>query len=121
VTANQITKRVTFWKNELAHLGLAHWDIDVIIGGQDSDAYASIHPSDHYDSARIFVDPEISKEMLDRVVVHELMHLVTRDLWDALWEATENLSPGEQNVHRTRLRHEMEGVVDRVARSIVKD
>lgn len=105
-------------------LGLSAWDVEVdwdksATEGSD----ASTWRSDDYDRATVaFADgwESWSREFLNRIVAHELLHLLVRDV-DLVVDALDGL------LHRdvfsqveNRYAHESEGLVDRLSYRLVE-
>jgi hypothetical protein len=112
------------WKSRLDHLGLGHWDLTVRVVEElvdNPDAWATCEPHEMYDSAIIEFVHDIPDEQLDRVIVHELLHIFYRDFWRVIELPTFEVSKGEGALLRSQLRHELEGVVDRMARCLTYD
>jgi hypothetical protein len=82
----QLSRIVSTWRNRLAldHVVLEiEWGVDP----DEPDALASVLPSDLYDHAILrFRDDwhEHELEMLNRIVVHELLHIMFRDFGNAI-------------------------------------
>lgn len=124
---DDLAERVTYWANVLAPLGLQHWRITVEIVDEPegkASADAAVNVSAYYDQATIQFAAdrleELTPEELDETIVHELIHVVNRDLWDAMTQPEYMFGKPAWSVHYDRIDHEMEGVVERVARSIVR-
>lgn len=118
--------RVDYWVDVCEPLGLGHWRIDVEIveephGKMGSNA--AVQLSGYYDNATIefasIIFEEHGDEEIDEIIVHELLHIVFRDFWDAVTEPEYLFGKPAWTSHYNRLDHEAEGVIDRMARSIV--
>lgn len=128
MTLRALTRRVRYWQRTLDELGLTGWDLKVKIveqpdGEEDSDA--CVTPSSVYDTAWLefrrdrLDELEADGRSLDKTIVHELLHIVFRD-YDAVVEnATRNMGMSERFAWDAMRRHEMEGVIERLARTIV--
>lgn len=130
MTGRQVAARIDFWRKELEPLGLMHWRFALDIEddpqtGKGVSAAASVLTEDFYDTAQIVVaadsipDGRTSTEALDRYIVHELLHIVMRDLDQAIESIKDHLAPPAASQWEDRMEHEEEGVVDRIARAIV--
>lgn len=84
-------------------------------------ANASVQPSASYDSVFFWFKEEFleeaSKREVDEVILHEWMHVLMRDLDQAIESVEDELSPASEAQWNDRLRHEREGLVDRLART----
>ena len=130
MTDKQLQRIVDTWRDKLlAPLGLSHWRIeakivDVPFGDEQyADSDAAIGCADDYDHAFLHVKRSAAERLTERglneVIVHELLHAVWRDLDQAVDSIQDRLSPTEWNMWADRVRHEKEGVVDRLALAIV--
>lgn len=127
MTEKQLTKRVQRWQDVLLPLGLAQWRIEVKIVdvpfGTMHNCDAAIQSADDYDHAIMHVKREaldrLSDRGLDEVVVHELMHVAMRDLDLAIHSVDDHLMPAVEDQWRMRVKHEREGLVERLALTIV--
>jgi hypothetical protein len=129
MTMEELKDRVAYWQQVvLDPLGLGHWRTEVSIveepHGQGGSSAAAVQQSNAYDTAEIqfaqwAIDQQEPDE-LDEIIVHELLHMAFRDLWDAIVEPEYMFGKPAWSAHYNRLDHEMEGVVDRLSRSIVE-
>jgi hypothetical protein len=124
VTEAQVIRRVTFWAKRLHPLGLAHWRFEVSFKDElpDEDAVARVRSSSYYDTAWLeFRSDWIASEpmsKIDETIIHELLHVCWRDYQDAIDAVDEKLDPITYSDWRSRLVHETEGLVERVARTL---
>ncbi len=126
MTRSQVQRRVDYWAKRLRPLGLGHWDFNVAFVSEaemDRDtSEAEVSPSVVYDSARIeFKDTYIASvdpDMLDWTIIHELLHVVFRDYDTVVHLAVQELGPTAKELVEHQLEHELEGVVERFARTI---
>src|ERR1044072_5528750 len=92
MTEKQLEKRVLWWQKKLAPLGIGHWALSVKIveephGTQNS--MAAVFLPNTYDFANIefreseINNPDVTPRGIDYTIVHELLHLVHRDLTQA--------------------------------------
>jgi hypothetical protein len=103
-------------------LGLGSWDITVKVEpveGQDN-AWGACFPHDDYEVATIVIEPDVPGEQLERIIVHELLHLVVRDLDWSAHQLEETLGPIIGAMFNTQFEHELESVVDKLAVMLVK-
>lgn len=125
MTEAALQRRVQFWIKKLAPLGLGHWEIDVeVLDNIEHDAKgtcrAQIKSSPMYDEATIeFNKAFVNSPDIDYLIVHELLHAVMRDLDAAIHGLCGIVSRDAAVAFDLRVDHEEEGVIDRVARSIV--
>lgn len=121
-----LTDRVWYWIDVLEPMGLSHWRIDIEIvdlpDGEASSA-AAVRFSPSYDSAWMeFAEEaffEKSDDEQDEIIVHELLHIVWRDINDAVYEPEYLFGKPAWTAFTSRYDHESEGVIDRTARAIV--
>lgn len=124
-----LKKRVDFWNVKLMPLGFGHWDIDVqIVDEPDNEALngarAAVTNSSFYDSAWMefkedwLEDEDTTLDEIDKVIIHEFVHVAMRDFDDAIHDAQYSLGEPAKSLWQSRVKHEREGFVDRVARSL---
>lgn len=123
MTLSQLRARVNYWAKVL---GLAHWRLGVsIVDGfpesEDSDARCT--PSNQYDVADIdfkrdFLD-ESEYEEIEVTIVHELLHALMRDWDQSIERIDEHLANAVADLWHDSVKHEREGVVDRLSKLIV--
>ena len=102
---------------------LDHWRVEVSwLTAASEGADATTWRSDGYDEALLFFAPgwrKFSAGRMRHLIVHELGHLIVRDL-DRAVESLKDEIPGEAwNLHYERYLHEVEGIVDRYATILV--
>lgn len=135
VTSISIEKWAETW---IKRLGLETWDIR-LMWPEDADykswlevddisfsedQHAAVHRSRDYDSARMYFNPDYfhrwSPKQAEVAVVHELLHLVTRDIEHVL-DMVDGmlLRDVEELVSRAHV-HAVEGAVDRLAYRLVE-
>ena len=121
MTEKQRNDLVVKWKK---HLRLDHWLIEIVDEEPDNpDALASVMPAESYDRATIRFAAswtEWPPSFAERVVVHELLHIVFRDLVEAEQSIYDALSHDARVLYSRRLDHELEGVIDRLAERFVE-
>lgn len=116
MTRAQAERIIRDWQHRL---GLERWKIEIDwdeSAGEGNNART--WRSDLYDTARMLWDPEWpkwSRERFEQTAIHELLHLLHRDL-DETWKDMEG------QIHRDawsladkRYFQEMEGFIDRLA------
>lgn len=120
MTRADIEEIALTWRERL---NLAHWTIRFSYPAEiEGDPLAETIGHDDYDHAEIRFSPSFpswTREYANTVVVHELMHLVTRDLARACESLDELLSAGARSLFKSWFDHELEGVVDRTAALLV--
>lgn len=87
MTEAYIKSRVKYWVKKLALLGFSHYEIDVkVLSTEESEAdliYALADTHELYDLATLEFEKSwvshLTKEQLDRVIVHELLHVAMRN------------------------------------------
>jgi hypothetical protein len=107
------------WRDRL---GLWAWKIDVEWGVEPEDdaALASVGVSNLYDQATIRFSEgweEMDAEEFNRVIVHELLHIMFRDYGQAVRsiDVTGELSPNTKVLWHDRCHDAEEGLIDRLA------
>lgn len=120
----QLTRIITTWRSRLA---LDHIVMDIEWGAEpdDPDALASVLPSDLYDHATLRFRDDWSEhdlEMLNRIVVHELLHILFRDFGNAVRSisVTGAISTDLRLLWHDRCMDAEEGLVDRLANRFVE-
>jgi hypothetical protein len=124
MSRTQFERILRLWQKRL---GLETWHLEVDWEKPASeDADASTWRSNNYDRAILYLDPawvswerDRGIEFVHRIVVHELLHLVFRDV-DELVDSLDG------QMHRDvcamvdkRYHHEIEGLCDRLAYRLV--
>lgn len=128
MTKAQLERVVRVWQSRLS---LESWDLsvawvkDAVTGeGCSEDADATTWRANTYDRAVVYPSPDKfgswSDEVTNRIVVHELLHLVTRDLDRAVTAVEGQVHPDVFRMVEKRYDHEIEGVVDRLAYRLVE-
>ena len=117
MTARQAGRLLAYWKRRL---GLSHWNIRLELDAEfDPDTTdAHVRWDWSYDNATVRLAPRVrgyAPEKAESVIVHELLHLVLRDLEVAVSEAGVQLPKKARRHFRDRWHHESEGVVERLA------
>jgi len=123
VTRRQLERIVRQWTRRL---GLERWDVTLCWDEWDEEkqAHAYIWRSRDYDRAALYLNPaeRLTWSELDahRYVVHELLHLATREAESVLDLVKERLHPDAHAILEEAHRHELEGIVDRLAYRLVE-
>ena len=116
---------VQWW---IPRLGLSHWTIDVEVSGEPfengaAEAEASTWRPRDYETARVVFNPnelgDWTPLKAHRVAVHELLHLVTRDVEYVLDLLDGLLSRDADELVERAHRHAVEESLDRLAYRIV--
>lgn len=128
MTKGQIERAVKVWQQRL---GLDGWDVgvswvkDPVTGiGCSDDADMTTWRASTYDRAVIY--PSVEKfgswpdDMTNRLVVHELLHLSTRDVDQVVASIEGQVHPDVYRMIDKRYDHEIEGLVDRLAYRLVE-
>jgi hypothetical protein len=131
ITPIELAERVELWQNRLAPLGVNHFRIECITYGSPPverlssggriKATASVETD--YDSVYFLFNDEEVEQMtprkLDETIVHEWMHVATRDLAE-LQSRLETWMPAATfEDYHDGYKHIEEGLIDRLARLIV--
>ena len=113
----------TYFETWLPRLRLTHWDIFINWDEPPPEGESAITTWAYaYDSAMFRFAPSYdtwTERYAEATVVHELLHLVARDLDVAIDACHSQLSGRARALAKARTDHEMEGVVDRVATVLV--
>lgn len=109
--------QVTLWQTRL---GLERWKIDVKIAEEPMEAYAECSPSAQYEFATITFSPNIESSVVEATVVHELLHILTKDIDSVIEDARAQLHPQASFQVEKRYDHALESFVDRLAQRIVE-
>lgn len=120
MTEARIRKLIKHWQD---FLGLQSWEITLDLSGPcEEGVKAMTWRTDQYDTATMILASdwrEWDNRFANRLIVHELLHLVSRDLDEAMKSALSFLHDFEQGPVAQRFDHEMEGVIDRMAERLV--
>lgn len=122
MTQDKILDLVGHWQE---FLGLGHWTVGVDFSepcdGEGADA--RIFRTHWYDTATMYLAsdwPSWDVQKTNELIAHELLHLHFRDL-DRAWDSTEeHVSSKVWKALDSRVQHEIEGLVDRLARKFVE-
>jgi len=121
MTVEALIERVEYWQGIL---GLTHWTIKVeLVEECDAGPHnsAAVRPSVYYTTADLQVtESAMEKDEYERdaIIVHELIHILFRDLTEASHVPLKFLNRDVAELYSDRLDFETEGVVDVLARSI---
>jgi hypothetical protein len=105
-------------------LGLSHWEIEIawdetLLPSE----MANVVTESAYDGAFVTFNTDLVEnrdaEYVEATVVHELVHIVMRDLDATLPPVLDLVPKGAAALARARYEHEIEGVVDRMAGVLV--
>lgn len=108
---------VRVWQDRL---GLERWKIDVKVSAEPLGGFADVQASSQYDFATVTFAAGIADEVAEQTVVHELLHLLLRDLDAAMEDARSQLHPQASLQVEKRYEFAQEGFVDRLAARIVE-
>lgn len=128
ITPIQLARRVEKWRDRLGPLGLAHWRITCVAicdetpGGPDAEA--TVRTSNTYDSCSFYFNSEFledcTEEELDETIIHEWLHVMMRDLDQAIHAIDFQLAPAAEDQWSSRIQHEREGLIDRLSRQLYR-
>jgi hypothetical protein len=121
LTRGEIERIVAVWQDRMR---LGHWQVDVDWSKppEIEDTLANCSAHGPYDFAKIRFSPEYptwERRFANLVVVHELMHLVTRDLEYAAEAGEQAMPTAARPLFKSRIEHEVEAVVDKAATVLV--
>lgn len=100
---------------------LNHWDIDFMVAkdgempGDQGDAQGAAWRSDQYDEAAIIVNGSIEDDDFEAVLLHELIHVLCRDLDRFVDRILETLPDDVAAAHATHYTHTSENLTQRLA------
>lgn len=121
---DKLTKRITGLIDKHPSLGLQGWELHISIVDDVADGgAASCSASKHYDSMWLEFEKkwlrQASDEEIDKVILHELLHAVFRDFDHFVHDGTSQFF-GEPHlsVFQEGYVHELEGVVEKLARTL---
>ena len=125
MTRKQFEAILRGWQKRL---GLERWDLRIDWDKPTSeDADASTWRSNDYDSAILYLDPDWAsweksrgRDFVNRIIVHELLHLAIRDVDSVVDSLESHLHRDVFAVTEHRYKHEYEGFVDRMSYRIVE-
>lgn len=126
MTRNQLEAIVAEW---IPRLGLERWEIKIAWEGWEDeaehrDAHAFVWRARDYDQARLYLNPTDSKKWslveAHVIIVHELLHLATREVEFVLDMVDGYLHRDVDQAVARAHRHAVEGVVDRLAYRLVE-
>lgn len=118
-----VAKAIKVWKKrlKLQHINL---ELNFDEPPEDEDAIASVNPSPMYDWAMIrFAEGFWEEEELfevNRVLVHELMHVILRDTEVIFELALRQQSYDARGILQNQWTHATESLVDRLAHRLVE-
>lgn len=119
MTPAYLRRCVKTWQKRLA---LDHFALEIELDEppEEADSLASMSISDQYDIAYIRFRgdwPEHDVEMLNRLVVHELLHIVFRDIDSSVHSllCSGFMGRDAQHLWADRFNHAEEGAIDRLA------
>lgn len=120
MTEAQLRSLVKRWSARL----VPEWRVTVEIGGEDGDSHATAFRSKDYPTATVCFNPEFVKRPdreVEETVVHELLHLLLRDVDVAACESIAGqLHRDVETVHARAVDHAMEGAIERLAWAFVE-
>lgn len=120
---SKLLKRVQFWQKELATLGISAWRLDELELVESDDFRAQVCASSHYDLYKLRFDREFledaTEQDLDETIVHELLHVVMRDLDTATDRAIRYTPGGEDGELHSSIKLAREALVHRLSLQIV--
>jgi hypothetical protein len=121
VTKARIEKLIGVWT---VRLGLERWKIDVDWSKPCADHnVAEIEKSSFYDTGTIRLEPGWAKwapDYAEQTVVHELLHLLHRDVDEAFADIEGQLQRDAWTMVERRYKQAMEGFIDRTASRLVE-
>ncbi len=126
ITPVQLAERVEEWSKRLAPLGVAHWRIVSVTVTDSLDVdtqIGAVEVSDKYDDCYFYVREDFvencSEDELDELIIHEWLHVAFRDLSQTLDSVETWMPAATYDDFRESRKREEEGVIDRVARTLL--
>lgn len=121
MTERVLRRILAGWQKRLR---LEHWDVKLDLETfANPGCYATVWAADDYDTATVKVDAEWrgwSTELANQTVVHELLHIVFRDVDEAVCAGRQRLSDDAAAVVKYGYEHALEGTADRLAHRLVE-
>ena len=121
MTRKQFEREFRTWQNRL---GLDAWHVEINWDEPArKDCDATTWRSDDYDRAVIKLDvewPSWDDDFTRRIIVHELLHLLTRDVDEVFDSLETQLQRDLYTATQNRYKHEIEGLVDRLSYRLVE-
>lgn len=125
ITPKQLHNRVMYWAEHLPSLGLAHWNATVVIveaPNDNPDSAACVECMDDYDYCtmqfkRSFLEAnadEDSWDEIDKVIIHEWLHVLFRDYDNTIESIHSHLNTPVRALWSIQCLHELEGVIERM-------
>lgn len=119
MTRRQLEARIRQWQSRL---GLAPWEIVVEHADEPTDAWATTKSSPQYRRSTLTFDPalrEAGAPKADLIIVHELLHVLMRDVDESFEAVAGQLHPQAVDLAAKRYYHAVEGFVDALAGAII--
>lgn len=123
-TPARLGRIISTWQNRLK-LNHIKIDVDLAVQPDNPDALAAVSPSDFYDQAYMAFRGDWAQHdlfTLNRIVVHELLHIMFRDYGNAVRSIGQGgiLSHQVQVLWHDRCNDAEEGLIDRLAHRLVE-
>jgi hypothetical protein len=118
MTRRDLDKILAKW---LARLPLDDWTVEIKVEPCDSFANAQVYLPRDYHDAEIRISSDFAKwdtREANRVIVHELMHVVLRDLDSVAVQAAALLGGQAESLSRAAWLHVEEGLVEQMAQRL---
>lgn len=125
MTKRQLATRVRYWQKRIPDLGVSHWRLESLkVDDECHGGLAAIRKREDYDSFDMEIQTEYLRDGslrdMDETIVHELLHLAFRDLDDTIAHAETWMPDATYQDFDGHIDHEREGLVERLARTIVR-
>lgn len=118
MTERQLINIGKQWQQRL----LPHWEIEWSVRPIDDDSNAICRWSTNYNEADIHLKPGIDAlgvVEVHRIVVHELLHCVLRDLLMSASQTGPVMNSDHRSAYEQRLDHEQEQAIETLAHVLV--
>jgi hypothetical protein len=125
-SVDKLCKRVTAIVDKCPSLGLRGWEFHISIvdevAGATRKAAASTSCSTHYDTVWMEFEKDwlskASQSDIDKTIIHELLHMVFRDLDHQIENVSEFLGEPHKSSFEEAYTHEIEGIIEKMARTL---
>ncbi len=119
LSLERLQERASFWRSTL---NLEHWQLDVELTEDIPEGcLASCEPSEQADRARILVCADLEERTsqepgyaLDYALVHEMFHMLLRDIDVTVEDMIELLGPLAGEGYKARWTHVQESAINRL-------
>ena len=115
MTSKKIAARIAYWQKRM---GLGGWELWLSDHAPDADALATTHPEVTQRQAAICIHPDAPDDQVDRLIVHELAHVLTCEMADLFHRATADHGSEAQAFMEGQWERASEWVMERLASAL---